>query len=92
MSEKRKMKVYDEEFKKTIVELYHSGKGATELSREYGTSTVNIYKWIKQYSPITVTGGETTSNAEILALKKELAKVKEENEILKKAVAIFSKK
>ena len=29
-------KRYDEGFKKTIVNLYNSGKRATELSREYG--------------------------------------------------------
>ncbi len=32
------------------------------------------------------------SNEELFALKKELADVKEERDILKKAVAIFSKK
>jgi len=92
MSESRKIKTYDEDFKKTLVDLYHSGKGVTELSREYGISTVNIYKWIRRYSPIKTSTGEVTSNDEILKLKKEIAQIKEENEILKKAVAIFSKK
>lgn len=93
MSEVKQIhKVYDEEFKKTIVDLYRSGKGVTELSREYGISTVNIYKWIRRFSPIETTTGEITNNDEILKLKKELANLKEENEILKKAVAIFSKK
>ena len=31
-------KNYDVDFKKTIVDLYQNGKGATELSREYGLS------------------------------------------------------
>lgn len=92
MSETRTRKVYDESFKRTVVDLYHSGKGVTELSREYGVAVSCIHKWIRAYSPIETTTGETTTNADILKLQKELARIKEENEILKKAVAIFSKR
>jgi transposase len=31
-------KKYNEEFKKTVVELYHSGNPVKELSSEYGVS------------------------------------------------------
>ena len=85
-------KNYDVDFKKTIVDLYQNGKGATELSREYGLAKSNIYKWVSLYSPVKTSTGEVTSNDEILKLKKEMSKLKEENEILKKAVAIFSKR
>lgn len=91
MSEKRTVKKYDETFKKTLVDLYNSGKSVRELSREYGTSEVNIHKWIRKYSPIVTSTGEVTNNDEILKLKKQLAKTQEENEILKKALAIFSR-
>ena len=83
-------KNYDVDFKKTIVDLYQGGKGVTELSREYGLAKSNIYKWVSLYSPVKTSTGEVTSNDEILKLKKEMSKLKEENEILKKAVAIFS--
>ena len=82
---------YDEEFKKTIVSLYESGKKISELSREYGVGHTNIRNWINKYQKITTSTGETTNNDEILKLKKELQQVQLENEILKKAVAIFSK-
>ena len=36
---KQQYKNYDEEFKKTIVSLYESGKKISELSREYGVGT-----------------------------------------------------
>lgn len=91
MSEKKTIKKYDETFKKTLVDLYLAGNSVRSLSREYGTSEVNIRKWIKRYSPITTSTGEVTSNDEIIKLKKQLAKTTEENEILKKALAIFSK-
>ena len=51
-----------------------------------------LYRWIKEYGKIKVANNETTTNHEIKRLKKELAQAKEENEILKKAVAIFTQK
>ena len=83
---------YDEEFKKMIVDLYNGGKGATEISREYGVSKAMIYKWINLYTPIEESDGTVTNNDEIRKLRKELAETKEELEILKKAIAIFTRK
>lgn len=84
-------KKYDEDFKKTLVALYESGKKLSDLEREYGVNESTIRAWIKKYGIITTSTGETTNNDEILKLKKELQQVQIENEILKKAVAIFSK-
>lgn len=86
-----KGKQYDEEFKNTIVELYNNKKPACEIIREYGISSSALYKWIKEYIPIQTEDG-TTTNKEIQQLKKELFKTKEELEILKKAIAIFTQK
>jgi len=85
-------KSYDEEFKKTLVTLYENGKRLSELSREYGINESTIRPWIKKYGTITTSTGEVTNNDEIIKLKKKLQEVELENEILKKAVAIFSKK
>ena len=43
----RQYKSYDNEFKKTIVDLYETGKGISELSREYGVSKSTVDSWIK---------------------------------------------
>ena len=86
------MKTYTEEFKKTIVELYESGsKNKSELAREYGTSEGNVRAWIKKYGKIKTSTGEITSNDEILKMKKKMQEIETENEILKKALAIFSR-
>ena len=37
-------KKYNEDFKRTVVDLYHSGTSVKELSNEYGVSEVTIYK------------------------------------------------
>lgn len=88
----RQYKNYDEDFKKTIVNLYENGKGISELSREYGVGKSTIDSWIKKFKTITTSTGETTNNDEILKLQKKNRELELENEILKKAVAIFSKK
>ena len=48
----RQYKTYDEEFKKTVVNLYESGKRKADLTREYGISYTNIDNWIKKYGTI----------------------------------------
>ena len=88
-----KNKSYDEDFKKMVVELYenHTTTGA-EITREYGIGSSTLYKWVKQYGKIQTPEGEVTNNKEIKKMKKELNDLKIENEILKKAIAIFTQK
>ena len=78
---------------KIIVNLCETNKDKTmsDIAREYGLTRTSITQWRKKYGTITTSTGEITSNDEILKLKKELQQVQLENEILKKAVAIFSK-
>ena len=84
----RQYKSYDEDFKKTIVNLYENGKGISELSREYGVGKSTIDSWIKKYKTIITSTGETTTNDEILKLQKKNRELEQEVEILKKAEAI----
>ncbi|MBR2833076.1 MAG: transposase [Bacilli bacterium] len=85
-------KSFDEDFKKTLVSLYESGKKISDLGREYGVNESTIRSWITKYGTITTSAGETTTNDEIIKLQKRNHELEQENEILKKAVAIFSKK
>lgn len=87
----RVYKQYDEDFKRMIVNLVNNGKSVSEISREYGVALSNIRHWIKLFSKIEVEG-QTFDKSELLKLKKEIASIKEENEILKKALTIFAKK
>ena len=89
----RNGKRYPEEFKKQIVDLYNAGIPVAKLASEYGLVEQTIYKWIKLYSPITETDeGETVSMKEFKELQKKMAQLEMENEILKKATAIFARK
>ena len=82
-----KRKTYTNEFKTMIVELVLSGKEVKEVSSEYSLSESTIRTWVKKKAPIEIEG-KTTNLEEINKMKKENAKLKEENEILKKAMAI----
>jgi len=85
-------KWYTEEFKNTIVELYNSGKTLAELSSEYGVAKSTITGWVKKAKPVVVDKDTTVTAAEYQAMLKRMAKLEEENDILKKAMAIFTKK
>jgi transposase len=84
-------KVYDDEFKETIRELYNTGKDVNMLSEEYGLPKSTIRQWVvydlkKESNPMSAEA------LEIKALKKQMQDMKEENEILKKALTIFAQK
>ena len=80
---------YDQEYKDMIVELFKSGMSLAELSSEYGIAKSTINGWIKDVKEIKIDENEVMTLKEVKALRKEMARIKEENEILKKAMAIF---
>jgi len=41
---------YTQEYKQTIVNLYHSGKTYSEIHKEYEISHIALSNWIKQCS------------------------------------------
>ena len=82
-------KKFDEDFKKIILDLNQSGQSVEELAEQYGIATQTIYRWKKLYTKNEATG---MTEAEILAMKKEMARMQEENTILKKALTIFAQK
>lgn len=83
---------YTKDFIQTIIDLYNSGKSVTDLSVEYVIKKVTIYSWINQNKPALKADDEEISKSDIIALKKRIMELEEENEILKKATAIFAKR
>ncbi|MGL6168525.1 MAG: transposase [Fusobacteriaceae bacterium] len=86
---------YDDEFRKQIVDLVESKtKTVKEIAGEYGLSINTINNWIQKYRKSCSFRDEdqlTAEEKEIRELKKKIKQIEEENEILKKATAIFSK-
>lgn len=83
-------KRYDQEYKDMIVDLFKSGMSLAELSSEYGIAKSTINGWIKDVKEIKIEENEVITLKEVKGLRKEMARIKEENEILKKAMAIFA--
>ena len=81
---------YDEDFKRTLADLYHNGKTQASLCREYGVSSSALSRWIKQYSIVKTDDGQVLTGLQIKELQKRNAQLEEENLILKKAIAIFT--
>ena len=90
-------KRYTQEYKEMVADLYKSGMSLAELSSEYGIAKSTIGGWIKDTKEIKISEQEVMTLKEVMILKKEIARIKEENEILhqrralaKKAMAIFA--
>lgn len=92
-----KKKIYPEEFKESSVKLaLESKSNVAQTARELGIKSNTLYTWIKER---TDKAPNETGNSRILIpnyqeikrLKKELAEVKEERDLLKKATAYFAR-
>jgi transposase len=95
-----KRKRFTPEFKKEAVRLLESGdKPGATIARELGIARNQLYKWQEQINKqgehvFPGSGRPSSDNKqkdEIARLKRELAKAKEDTEILKKAAAFFAK-
>ena len=92
-----KQRKYDREFKLNAVKLYQeSGKNLGEVAHNLGLPKSTLYTWVKQFevegeSRFKGSGNIRSSNEELYRLRKELADIKQERDILKKAMAIFSR-
>lgn len=80
----KKQNTYTTEFKKTIVNLYRSGKTYNEIQKEYGISHSALANWIKLYSEVKIDDDTVITAEQIKALQKRNAQLEEENLILKK--------
>ena len=93
--EKRPRRTYTEEFKKQMVDLYNAGKSRTEIAREYELTPSALDRWISRINKTGSTkekDNRSEAENELIALRKENARLKLENEILKKAALIFATK
>ncbi len=72
---------YTKEFKETIVQLHEAGQSVSDLVKEYGVANQTIYKWLQLYGKSGKSKAENVSLHELQQMRKEMAKMKEENEI-----------
>jgi transposase len=91
-SPSRRRRQFDEEFKRSAVELLESGeRTAVQLGRELGVSDCSLGKWKRQYGRQgqACHSGLGAEQSRIAELERELAAVSRQRDILKKALAIL---
>jgi len=93
----RKRKTYSKEFKDEAIRLVkENGLTCVQAERELGIGQGTVSRWRRekknlQDDAFCGSGNVRPSEREFKALQKKLARTERELEILKKAVAIFSK-
>ena len=81
---------YTENFKRSLVSLYHNGKSQSQLCTEFGVSNSSLYKWIKLFSDEIDLDNSPMKAKQFQKLQKRIASLEEENLILRKALAIIT--
>ena len=89
-------KRYTPEFKAQAVGLVGLGKPVPEVAEDLGIGTSILYGWVRQHSAPAQLGsrglravGEEPEADELRRLRREIANLKLENDILKKAAVIL---
>jgi transposase len=87
---------YTEEFKREAVQLLESsGKPVAQLARDLGVNDNNLYRWRELYGNQPQTGTKNDNPvdmaAELKRLRQEVAVLRQERDILKKAMHIIGR-
>ena len=93
----KEQKTYTKEFKQEAVQLVkRSGKPMSQIARELGVSDSALSKWCKQWAEqgeqaFPGSGHQSAEQEEIRRLKRELEVTRQERDIVKKVVGIYSR-
>ena len=85
---------YPAEYRRKIVQLARAGRTLESLAREYEPCANTIAKWVKQADldeGVREDGLASPERDELLRLRRENKRLREEREILKKAAAWFAR-
>ena len=95
---KKERRLFTRDFKLNAVELSYSRSNIVELANELNVRPELLYRWrskLASYQGKSFPGNGnqkmTEEESQVAQLKKELAEISMERDILKKAVGIFSK-
>jgi len=86
----KKRRSYDAEFKANLLKMNADGRSVRSLSESFGINENLIYRW-KKTAAGSVSGDCGGDIEEDLKLREENRLLREERDILKKALAIFSR-
>lgn len=81
---------YSPEYRQQMVELVKAGRSPASLAREYGVSDFSIRAWVRQAAEAEAGGLTVEEKDELKRLRREVAVLRQEKEILKKAAVWFA--
>ena len=87
-------KRYPPEYRQQMVELFRLGRSAEWLAREYEPTAQSIRNWARQADldeGIRSDGLTTAEREELRQLRRDVKRLREERELLKKAAAWFAR-
>ncbi|MBK1710734.1 hypothetical protein CKO17_16980 [Marichromatium gracile] len=88
-------RVYTLEFKEQAVKRVQSGRSITSVAREMGLVEQTVRNWVRrsEAGKLESSAGKavTPEEMELSRLRAEVAELREENTILRKATAYFAK-
>ncbi|MGZ0052629.1 IS3 family transposase [Brevibacillus gelatini] len=87
---KRERRSFTDEFKRQMVQLYENGKTRADILKEYDLSASAFDRWVKQSrttGSFKEKDNRTEEQNELLALRKEIQRLKMENDIFKASSA-----
>jgi transposase len=90
----RTRRPYAEEFKQQMIELVRAGRTPEELSREFEPTAQSIRNWVVQADRDEgrrKDGLTTAERQEVVNLRREVRRLREERDILAKATAWFAR-
>lgn len=88
---KKTRRHFDDEFKQRAVQMILDGHSASSVSENLGIGNANLlYRWKRE---VLHDGGQAavTLDTRVRELEEQLRRVERERDILKKALAIFSR-
>jgi len=98
MGERKRGRYFSDEFKRDAVELVtEKGLPVRKVARDLDSHPNLLHQWRRKYldhgkDAFVGKGNLRPEDAELRRLQRELEEVKEERDILKKALAVFSRR
>jgi transposase len=92
---KQQRRTFTTEFKKQMVQLYENGKSRAAIVEEYDLTASALDRWIRQSQAsgsFKEKDNRSPEENELIAMRKELERLRMENDILKQAALIMGRK
>lgn len=91
----RQRRAFTADFKLQMVKLFENGKSRADIAREYDITPSALDRWIKNHQEtgsFKAEDNRSQEENELLELRKEVQRLRMENDILKQAALIMGRK